>query len=140
MGILIVVVTLAMLLWAVWFVARALAHAVPILRRQARGGPSREERVEREIGVVLVGGAVGVLVVTALVIAALVTVREWGVLDLQARVARLEKTVRVYDDGLARLERIVDSGATAGQADAGRLAADVRREVSALRQRVAAQH
>ena len=139
MSIVTMAVTLAMLLWAVWFVAKGLSHGVRLLRRPSGQGPSREERVEREIGVVLLVGVVGVLVGTALFVVVLVTQRESQAFDLRARIAQLEDRVKVYEDGVGRLERAVEAGAREGRASGDRLDSDVRQGLSDLRKRLAGQ-
>jgi hypothetical protein len=92
-SILTVLETLAMVLWAVWFVARGLAFAVRLLRHPPTGEGLVPAPMLGKIGAVLLVGVLGVLVATALVTAALVTERESKLIPIAAGAARLETAI-----------------------------------------------
>jgi hypothetical protein len=131
-----VVVMLAMLIWGVVYVAVGLRTGIRLLRGSAAAGlPPPGERA----GVVILLGVFGVLAVFAIVIGALVTEREAELVGLGPKIDRLESQVRTYQDGVKRLEETVESGAKAADASVNRLAADLRKQLADLRQRLDAQ-
>jgi hypothetical protein len=133
MSVVTVVVTLAMLAWAVAFVAIGLRQGIRLLRRSASAGaPPPGEKA----GVVILFGVFGVLVLVALVVGALVTEREADLVGLGPKIARLEARERAYDEAVRRLDRALEAGAKAPDASVDRLAADVRKELAALRERL----
>ena len=89
------------------------------------------------LGAVLLVGIGGALVGTAMVTAALVTEREADLIQMQSVINQLETKVRVYEQGIARLEKSAEA-AKASKGGADRLAAEIRQELSELRQRRAA--
>ncbi len=85
----------------------------------------------------LLVGIGGALVGTSTVTAALVTGREADLIQPRGVVNLLETKVRVYEQGITRLEKSV--GAAKGvKGGADRLAKEIRQELSDLRQRRAA--
>ena len=132
-----VVLLLVVLIWFGWFVTKGFLHGARLLRLPPSGAELSPTPMLRDIAVVLLVGVGGVIVGTILVIAAWVTERESLVLEHQARIVRLENRVRVYEEGLRRLEGRIDADARAGEAQAERLATDLREEIAALRRRLA---
>lgn len=100
MSILTVVVTLAMVLWAVWFVASGLAFAVRLLRHPPTGEGLVPARIVRRIGAVLLVGVLGVLVATVLLTAALVTERASPLAGIDATLTQWEAKARQHETGL----------------------------------------
>ena len=92
-SILTVFVTLAMVLWAVWFVVRGLAFAVRLLRHPPTGEGLVPASMLRKIGAVLLVGVLGILVATALLTTALVTERESKLIPIASGFARLESAI-----------------------------------------------
>ena len=88
-----ILVTLAMVLWAVWFVVSGLAFAVRLLRHPPTGEGLVPAPILRRIGAVLLVGVLGVLVATALLTAGLVTERESKLIPIGTSVARLETNI-----------------------------------------------
>ncbi len=76
------------------------------------------------------------MAVSCIVIGALVTEREADLVGLRPKIARLESQVQTYQEVVKRLEEAVESGAKAPDASVDRLAADLRKDLSALRQRL----
>lgn len=123
------VVFFAVLMGVVAFVA-GLVNAVRLL------SPAREAAVPvgTQLGAVLLVGIGGGLVATAMVTAALVRERDMEFYQLQGTVNHLEARVRVYEDGLGRMERALEA-AKGSRATADRMAADIRQEITDLRKR-----
>ena len=123
------VVFFAVLMGVVAFVA-GLVNAVRLLK------PTRDATVPvgTQLGAVLLVGIGGALVATAMVTAALVRERDTEFHQLQGTVNQLEAKVRVYESGLARMERALEA-AKGSRASADRIAADMRQEIADLRQK-----
>ncbi len=131
MNVLTVVLVFSVLMGIVAFAA-GLVLSVRLLR--GPGGGAAVTPVGTQLGAVLLVGIGGALVATALVTAALVTEREADLIQLQSVVNQLESKVRVYEQGIGRLEKSVEaSKASKGGGD--RLAAEIRQELRELRQR-----
>ncbi len=131
MNVLTVVLVFSVLMGIVAFAA-GLVLSVRLLR--GPGGGAGTAPVGTQLGAVLLVGIGGALVATALVTAALVTEREADLIQLQSVVNQLESKVRVYEQGIGRLEKSVEaSKASKGGGD--RLAAEIRQELRELRQR-----
>ncbi len=134
MNVLTVVLVFSVLMGVVAFAA-GLILSVRLLR--GPGGGAAVTPVGTQLGAVLLVGIGGALVGTAMVTAALVTERETDLIQLQSVVNQLETKVRVYEQGITRLEKSVEaSKVSRGGAD--RLAAEIRQELNELRQRRAA--
>ncbi len=100
MSILTVVVTLAIVLWAVWFVVSGLAFAVHLLRHPPTGEGLMPAPALRKVGAVLLVGVLGVLIATALLTAALVTERESHLARIDATLTQWEAKAHQYETGL----------------------------------------
>ena len=87
-----------------------------------------------QIGAILLVGIGGALVGTAMVTAALVTEREADLIALKGSVDFLEAKVRVYESGIGRLERALES-AKGSRVSVDRLVSDLKHEVTDLRQK-----
>ena len=131
MNVLTVILVFSVLMGVVAFAA-GLVLSVRLLR--VPGGGAGTAPVGTQLGAVLLVGIGGALVGTAMVTAALVTEREADLIQMQSVVNQLEAKVRVYEQGITRLEKSVEaSKAAKGSAD--RLAAEVHQELKDLRQR-----
>ncbi len=107
MSVLTIVVILAMLVWAVWFVMGGLVLGVRLLRRRPAGQDLVPDPVLRRIGLVLLVGVLGVLVATALLTAVVVTEHEAPLTRLETSIAQLDAGIRhLYEAALARLEKV----------------------------------
>ncbi|HYB72710.1 MAG TPA: hypothetical protein VED18_05000, partial [Candidatus Sulfotelmatobacter sp.] len=98
-----ILVTLAMVLWAVWFVVRGLAFAVRLLRHPPTGEGLVPAPMLRKVGAVLLVGVLAVLVATALVTTTLVSERESKLVPIADGVAHMETTIH-HDLSLLHLQ------------------------------------
>lgn len=134
MNVLTVVLVFSVLMGIVAF-AVGLILSVRLLR--GPGGGPVSAPVGTQLGAVLLVGIGGILVCTAMVTAALVTEREADLHQMQSVINQLETKIRVYEQGISRLEKSVEAS-KAARGGGDRLAAEVRQELTELRQRRAA--
>ncbi len=133
MTILMVVVTVAVVIWGAALVVTAVVLAIRFLRQPASAEGSIPEGPQ--IAMLLLVGIGGILVTTALVVAALVTERESHLVRLHATNAKLEAQARLYESHLTHLEQRLDA-LRRSKKGSSQLAEELRKEISELRQRL----
>ncbi len=101
MSLLTIILTLAMLLWAVGFVVIGLVLAEGVLWQRPSGASTLSVSRVRKAGALILVALGGVLVAVALVVGGLMADRETHVFGLGAKVSELESRIQ----GLEKLGR-----------------------------------
>ena len=127
MSILTWVVGFAVVMGVVAFIA-GLVNALQLLKRAGEGGAP----VGSQLGAVLLVWAGGALVGVAMVTAAMVKDSETDVVELKGEIDTMRARVRVYESGMTRMEKSLESAKTS-KASAEKVVTDLKAELTDLR-------